>query len=127
MNDLVARRKAFKARNKAKAALHWYEERSRQEMRNMIHLVRKWAERKSKNAYDWLAALYAITCKGSKSTGSIVIYAFPQELDNMIAERTGSRPDTVAIADHIDGDGHNDEVGNVSLVDQVGLGQERNL
>jgi hypothetical protein len=30
--------------------------------------VRKWAERKSKNAYDWLAALYAITCKGSKST-----------------------------------------------------------
>ena len=40
MNDAVARRKAFKRRNTAKAALHWYEERSRQEMRNMIHLVR---------------------------------------------------------------------------------------
>jgi serine/threonine protein kinase len=52
LDDLVARRKAFKARNKAKAALHWYEERSRQEMRNMIHLVRKWAERKSANHRD---------------------------------------------------------------------------
>ncbi len=61
----------------------------------MIHLVRKWAERKSANAFDWLAALYAITCKGSKSTGSIVFYAFPQELVNMIAERTGGRQVTV--------------------------------
>ena len=104
MNDAVARRKAFKRRNTAKAALHWYEERSRQEMRNMIHLVRKWAERKSENAYDWFAALYAITCKGSKSTGSIVFYAFPQELVNMIAERTGGRPVTVAIPDLVDGD-----------------------
>jgi hypothetical protein len=43
LDDRVARRKAFKERNKAKAALYWYEERSRQEMRNMIHLVRKWA------------------------------------------------------------------------------------
>jgi len=32
-DDVVARRKAFKARNKAKAALRWYEERSRQETR----------------------------------------------------------------------------------------------
>jgi len=123
MNDAVARRKAFRRRNTAKAALHWYEERSRQEMRNMIHLVRKWAERKSKNAYDWLAALYAITCKGSKSTGSIVFYAFPQELVNMIAERTGGRPVTVAIPDLVDGDVYIDEDGNVYLVDQVGDGQ----
>jgi DNA polymerase III delta prime subunit len=123
MNDAAARRKAFRRRNTAKAALHWYEERSRQEMRNMIHLVRKWAERKSKNAYDWLAALYAITCKGSKSTGSIVFYAFPQELVNMIAERTGGRPVTVAIPDLVDGDVYIDEDGNVYLVDQVGDGQ----
>src|SRR3984893_9637574 len=123
MNDAAARRKAFRRRNTAKAALHWYEERSRQEMRNMIHLVRKWAERKSTNAYDWLAALYAITCKGSKSTGSIVFYAFPQELVNMIAERTGGRPVTVAIPDLVDGDVYIDDEGNVYLVDQVGDGQ----
>src|ERR1039458_2304380 len=91
--------------------------------RNMIHLVKKWAERKSKNAYDWLAALYAITCKGSKSTGSIVFYAFPQDLVNMIAERTGGRPVTVAIPDLVDGDVYIDEDGNVYLVDQVGDGQ----
>ncbi|MBY0502754.1 MAG: hypothetical protein K2X03_02515 [Bryobacteraceae bacterium] len=123
MEDAAARRKAFKRRNTAKAALHWYDERSRQEMRNMIHLVRKWAERKSKNAYDWLAALYAITCKGSKSTGSIVFYAFPQELVNMIAERTGGRPVTVAIPDLVDGDVYIDEDGNVYLIDQIDDGQ----
>jgi len=123
LDDLVARRKAFKARNKAKAALHWYEERSRQEMRNMIHLVRKWAERKSANACDWLAALYAITCKGSKSTGSIVFYAFPQELVNMIADRTGGRQVTVSIPDLISGEVWIDEDGNVYLLDQIDDGQ----
>ena len=123
LDDLVARRKAFKARNKAKAALHWYEERSRQEMRNMIHLVRKWAERKSANASGWLAALYAITCKGSKSTGSIVFYAFPQELVNRIAERTGGRRVTVAIPDLVSGEVSIDEDGNVYLLDQVDDGQ----
>lgn len=123
LDDLVARRKAFKARNKAKAALHWYEERSRQEIRNMIHLVRKWAERKSANAFDWLAALYAITCKGSKSTGSIVFYAFPQELVNMIAERTGGRQVTVAIPDLVSGEVSIDQDGNVHLLDLVDDGQ----
>lgn len=123
MENAVARRKAFKRRNTAKAAIHWYEERSRQEIRNMIHLVRKWAERKSKNAHDWLAALYAITCKGSKSSGSIVFYAFPQELVNMIAERTGGRPVTVAIPDLVDGDVYIDDDGNVYLVDQIDDGQ----
>jgi hypothetical protein len=122
-DDVVARRRAFKARNKAKAALHWYEERSRQEIRNMIHLVRKWAERKSANAFDWLAALYAITCKGSKSTGSIVFYAFPQELVNMIAERTGGRQVTVAIPDLVNGEVSIDQDGNVYLLDQVDDGQ----
>ncbi len=118
-DDVVARRKAFKARNRAKAALRWYEERSRQEIRNMIHLVRKWAERKSANAFDWLAALYAITCKGSKSTGSIVFYAFPQELVNMIADRTGGRRVTVAIPDLVSGEVSIDRDGNVFLLDQV--------
>jgi hypothetical protein len=118
-DDVVARRKAFKTRNRAKAALRWYEERSRQEIRNMIHLVRKWAERKSANAFDWLAALYAITCKGSKSTGSIVFYAFPQELVNMIADRTGGRRVTVAIPDLVSGEVSIDRDGNVFLLDQV--------
>src|SRR5215469_13688534 len=123
LDDRVARRKAFKQRNQARAALYWYEERSRQEMRNIIHLVRKWAERKTANACDWLAALYAITCKGSKSTGSIVFYAFPQELVNMIAERTGGRQVTVAIPELVDGEVWIDEDGNVYLLDQTDDGQ----
>jgi hypothetical protein len=89
----------------------------------MIHLVRKWAERKSANACDWLAALYAITCKGSKSTGSIVFYAFPQELVNLIADRTGGRQVTVSIPDLISGEVWIDEDGNVYLLDQIDDGQ----
>ena len=89
----------------------------------MIHLIRKWAERKSANAFDWLAALYAITCKGSKSTGSIVFYAFPQELVNMIAERTGGRRVTVAIPDLVTGEVSIDEDGNVYLLDEIDDGQ----
>ena len=89
----------------------------------MIHLVRKWAERKSANPCDWLAALYAITCKGSKSTGSIVFYAFPQELVNLIAERTGGRQVTVSIPDLISGEVWIDEDGNVYLLDQIDDGQ----
>ena len=60
----------------------------------MIHLA-EGAERKSKNAYDWLAA--SRDTQGEQAYGSIVFYAFPQELVNMIAERTGGRPVTVAI------------------------------
>jgi hypothetical protein len=123
LDDRVARRKAFKQRNQARAALYWYEDRSRQEMRNIIHLVRKWAERKTANACDWLAALYAITCKGTKSTGSIVFYAFPQELVNMIAERTGGRQVTVSIPDLVNGDVLIDDDGNVYLLDQTDDGQ----
>jgi hypothetical protein len=85
--------------------------------------VRKWAERKLANACDWLAALYAITCNGSKSTGSIVFYAFPQELVSMIAERTGGRQVTVSIPDLISGEVWIDEDGNVYLLDQIDDGQ----
>jgi hypothetical protein len=41
----------------AQAALHSYEERSRQDLRNLINIVRKWAERKEGHALDWLTAL----------------------------------------------------------------------
>jgi hypothetical protein len=91
----------------------------------MIHLVRKWAERKSANACDWLAALYAITCKGTKSTGSIVFYAFRQELVDMIAERTLGRRVTVSVPDLIDGEVRIDEEGNVYLLDRPTTGKLR--
>ena len=88
-------------RNQAQAALHFYEERSRQDLRNLINIVRKWAERKEDHALDWLTALWDIACKSRRwdqrenrrlNTGSIAFYAFPQYLVDMIVERTGGRP-----------------------------------
>src|SRR6266581_51437 len=100
------RRALVRKRNQAQAALHFYEERSRQDLRNLINIVRKWAERKEGHALDWLTALWDIACKSRRwdqrenrrlNTGSIAFYTFPQYLVDMIVERTGGRPITVAL------------------------------
>jgi hypothetical protein len=74
----------------------------------------------------WLAALHAIASKG-RGGGSIVFYAFPQELVNKIVERTGGRPVTVAIPDLIDGEVVIEEDGSVFLVEDVDDGQGQTL
>ena len=118
-------------RNQAQAALHFYEERSRQDLRNLINIVRKWAERKEDHALDWLTALWDIACKSRRwdqrenrrlNTGSIAFYAFPQYLVDMIVERTGGRPITVALPSLVDGEVNIDEAGSVYLVDEVSDG-----
>jgi hypothetical protein len=118
-------------RNQAQAALHFYEERSRQDLRNLINIVRKWAERKENRALDWLTASWDIACKSRRwderenrrlNTGSIAFYAFPQYLVDMIVERTGGRPITVALPSLVDGEVSIDESGSVYLVDEVSDG-----
>src|SRR5262249_48678654 len=125
------RRALVRKRNQAQAALHFYEERSRQELRNLINIVRKWAERKEDRALDWLTALWDIACKRGRwgeggnrrlKTGSIAFYAFPQYLVDMIVDRTGGRPITVALPSLVDGEVSIDEAGNVYLVDEVSDG-----
>jgi hypothetical protein len=125
------RRALLRKRNQAQAALHFYEERSRQDLRNLINIVRKWAERKEGRALDWLTALWDIACKSRRwdahenrrlNTGSIAFYAFPQHLVDMIVERTGGRPIAVALPDLVDGEVSIDEDGNVYLVDDVSDG-----
>lgn len=125
------RRELVRKRNQAQAALHFYEERSRQELRNLINIVRKWAERKEDRALDWLTALWDIACKSRRwderenrrlNTGSIAFYAFPQYLVDMIVERTGGRPVAVSLPSLVDGEVNIDEAGNVYLVDEVSDG-----
>jgi hypothetical protein len=125
------RRALVRKRNQAQAALHFYEERSRQELRNLINIVRKWAERREERALDWLTALWDIACKSRRwdqrenrrlNTGSIAFYAFPQYLVDMIVERTGGRPITVALPSLVDGEVNIDEGGSVYLVDEVSDG-----
>jgi hypothetical protein len=88
------------------------------ELKAIISFVRKWAERKNGSRTAYLQALHEIACRG-KGRGSIVFYAFPQELVNQIVERTGGRPITVAIPEVVDGEIEIDPEGRVFLVDQL--------
>jgi len=118
-DDPKARRQAIFRRNQAQAALHFCQERSRQELRAMINFVRKWAERKTENRLGWLQALHMITCNGNgQSTGSIEFYAFPQEIVDKIVERTGGRPVVVEVPELCDGEVEIDLEGRVFLVDR---------
>jgi hypothetical protein len=116
--DAQNRKQLFAERSKALAALHFYEDRAHKELKALIGFVRKWAERKTENRSGYLQALYEIVCRG-KGQGSIVFYAFPQELVDQIVERTGGRPITVAIPEMVDGEIEIDAEGRVFLVDQV--------
>ncbi len=116
--DAPNRKQLFAERAKAQAALHFYEDRQHKELKALIGFVRKWAERKTDNRLGWLQALYEIVCRG-KGQGSIVFYAFPQEVVDQVVERTGGRPITVAIPEMVDGEIEIDREGRVFLVDQV--------
>ena len=114
-------------RSQAKTALHFFEERSKKEVRNLINIIRKWAERKNDRALDWLTAVWDYCSKSRRpghnghraSTGSLAFYAFPQLLVDQIVERTGGRPITVSLPKLIDGEVRIDKAGNVFLVDEA--------
>ena len=122
--DTAARKEATFKRNRAQAELHSFEERSRGHLKNLIHIVRMWAQQKNGNRLAYLSALHLIACKSAtawegkdrQGTGSIVFYAFPQEVVNKIVERTGGRPITVAVPELCDGEVEIDAEGRVFLV-----------
>jgi hypothetical protein len=116
--DAANRKQLIAERNKAQAAFYFYEERQHKELKALISFVRKWAEQKTENRVGYLQALYEIVCRG-KGQGSIVFYAFPQELVDQIVERTGGRPVTVSVPELVDGNIEIDSEGRVFLVDQV--------
>jgi hypothetical protein len=124
-DDAEARRDAIFRRNQASVALATYEQRSREELRALIDQVRMWAQGKNGTRLAYLSALHAIVCRDRRpdpehefvpGTGSIVFYAFPQEVVNQIAERTGGRPVTVEIPNLSDGEVAIDRDGRIFLV-----------
>ena len=124
-DDAEARKDAIFRRKQASAALQSFEERSREELRALIDQVRIWAQSKNGTRLAYLSALHAIVCRDRRpdpehefvpGTGSIVFYAFPQEVVNQIAERTGGRPVTVEIPDLTDGEVEIDRDGRIFLV-----------
>src|SRR6267154_4620339 len=127
-NDPEARKEALFRRTQARAAVRVNEERTRQDLRSVIDMVRKWALGKNGNRLAYLSALHAYASrptrkgkeqKGWSSTGSIVFYALPQEIVNKIVERTGGRQVTVEIPDLCDGEVEIAPEGRIFLINQV--------
>jgi len=94
-------------------------------MRALIDHVRMWAREKNGTRLAYLSALHAIVCRERRpdperqfvsGTGSIVFYAFPQEIVDQIAERTGGRPVTVEIPNLCDGEVEIDRSGRIFFV-----------
>jgi hypothetical protein len=130
-DDPKARKQAIFKRNQAASALNFYRrERSRQEVKALITFVQKWASQKTANREGWLQALYNRTTCG-KGSGSIVFYAFPQEIVDQIVARTGGRPIRVHIPEACDGEVRIDSEGRVFLINPCpgpdGQVQEREL
>jgi hypothetical protein len=124
-DDAEARKEAIFRRNQASAALAIYDQRSREEMRALIDHVRIWAQGKKGTRLAYLSALHAIVCRDRRpdperefvsGTGSIVFYAFPQEVVDQIAARTGGRPVTVEIPNLCDGEVEIDRDGRIFLI-----------
>ncbi len=124
-DDAEARKEAIFRRHQASAAFSVYEQRSREELRALIDQVRLWAQGKNGTRLAYLSALHAIVCRDRRpdpehefvpGTGSIVFYAFPQEVVDQIAERTGGRPVTVQIPNLCDGEVEIDRDGRIFLV-----------
>ena len=115
-DDPKARKQAIFKRNQAASALNFYRrERSRQEVKALITFVQKWASQKTADREGWLQALYNRTTSG-KGSGSIVFYAFPQEIVDQIVARTGGRAVRVHIPEACDGEVRIDSVGRVFLL-----------
>jgi hypothetical protein len=124
-DDAEARKEAIFRRNQASAALAVYDQRSREEMGALIDHVRIWAQGKNGTRLAYLSALHAIVCRDRRpdpehefvpGTGSIVFYAFPQEVVDQIATRTGGRPVTVEIPNLCDGEVEIDRDGRIFLI-----------
>jgi hypothetical protein len=133
-DDAEARKEAIFRRNQASAAFRAYEERSKEELRALIDQVRMWAQSKNGTRLAYLSALHAIVCRDKRpdpehefvpGTGSIVFYAFPQEVVDQIAERTGGRPVNVAIPNLCDGEVDIDREGRIFLVSHFTNGDGR--
>jgi hypothetical protein len=109
----VKREAAFRL-NQAKSALHSWE-KGRKELKSVISHIQKWGRGRRGDRRLWLQALFDAAASGD-GNGSVVFYAFPQEMVNAIAERTGGRPVQVALPELCDGELEIDDEGRVYLV-----------
>src|SRR5262249_18938749 len=116
--DRKVRDAARRKRNAAQLTLQSEKDKSNDELKALMMLVRKWADEKKENRRGWCKALHIVVC-GGRSKGSLLWNTFPQEAIDMIAEETGSQPVRVAAPDLVDGEIEFDHEGRVFLVEHA--------
>ncbi len=116
--DRKVRDAARRKRNAAQLTLQSEKDRTNDELKALMMLVRKWADEKKENRRGWCQALHTVVC-GGRSKGSLLWNTFPQEAIDMIAEETGSQPVQVAAPDLVDGEIEFDHEGRVFLVEHA--------
>src|SRR5258708_3835063 len=124
--DKELRKQKMQARRKAQAAYYFGEERAKQEMKSIIAWVRVWAAGKKENRLGWVQAMNRVVCNGSsKSSWAILFHAFPQELIDKLAARTGGNAVRVALPDISGLSIFNDPEGRSFLVEQIQGGEKQ--
>jgi hypothetical protein len=116
--DRKVRDAARRRRNASQLTLQSEKDRTNDELKALMMLVRKWADEKKENRRGWCKALHTVVC-GGRSKGSLLWNTFPQEAIDMIAEETGSQPVQVAAPDLVDGEIEFDQEGRVYLVEHA--------
>lgn len=115
--DRTVRDRARRRRNSSQLALQSEKDRTNEELKALMMLVRKWADEKKENRRGWCQAVHTVVCNG-RSKGSLLWNTFPQEAIDMVAEETGSQPVRVAAPDLVDGEIEFDDQGRVFLLEQ---------
>jgi len=115
------------AKSQAYAACHADEERSKYEMKAVLAFIRIWAQDKTENRKGWLQALNRVISSGDRSTGSILFLAFPQELIDKLAERTGGRSVRVQVPRLHPGFVRADSSGRAFLVEPIKGGGQKHI
>jgi hypothetical protein len=116
--QVIKHKRNAKTRAEEDVALH--EERTKEEMGAVIDWVQLWALGKTENRGAWCQALHRVVCQG-EGNGSILVFAFPQELVDKVAERTGGKSVSVKQADVCDGFIYEDD-GRTFVVESVKTG-----
>jgi hypothetical protein len=116
--DKALRRTKYLARQKAFALHRESEERAKQEMKAFISWVRVWAGSKKENRAGWLQALHTVVCNG-RGSGGILFHAFPQEMIEKLAAKTGGRSIRVSLPDLTGISSYMDEDGRVFLAEET--------
>ena len=74
--------------SKAKARHRRAQEHAREQAASLQSIIRSWGDGKQEDRVGWCQALHTVVSRG-KGMGSILFHAFPQEVIDSIAARTG--------------------------------------